>query len=144
MSRRTGVKENGKTAYLKLYETLREKIQNGTLSRGERLPSRRQLAQDYGLSGITVEHSLELLCQEGYTEARPRSGVYVIYREADGFAQPERSPEKAPPERQEVMLPETDQIFPFPTLARAMSTRLMAKPVPFWDWIVEYSEVDIV
>lgn len=75
-----------KPEYLKLYETLREEIVSGAWAQGARLPSRRQLAGERGLSVVTVEHSLELLCQEGYVESRPRSGYYVIYRDGDGFA----------------------------------------------------------
>ncbi len=38
------------------------------------------------MSAVTVDHSYELLCDEGYIESRPRSGYYVIYRGDDGFA----------------------------------------------------------
>lgn len=116
--------EREEKAYLKLYETLREEILKGSLRTGDRLPSRRQLAQEYGLSGMTVEHSLELLCQEGYAEARPRSGVYVLYRESDGFARPAENREKrtenaeSRPNAETVRRPE--QTFSFPAMARAM------------------------
>ena len=75
-----------KPEYLILYEYLRDEIVKGAWPCGARLPSRRQTAVDRGLSAITVEHSYELLCQEGYVEARPRSGYYVVYRQSDGFA----------------------------------------------------------
>ena len=39
-----------------------------------------------GVSTVTVEHAYELLCDEGYIEARERSGFVVIFRESDGFA----------------------------------------------------------
>ena len=80
------MKEKQKPAYLQLYETLREEIIQGVWKSGERIPSRRQTARDRGLSEVTVEHSYELLCQEGYIESRDRSGFYVIYRAGDGFA----------------------------------------------------------
>ena len=75
-----------KPEYLKLYEIMRNEITSGSWANGAQLPSRRQTALDRGLSAVTVEHSYELLCQEGYAEARPRSGYYVCYRRADGFA----------------------------------------------------------
>ena len=78
--------ETRKPEYLKLYEYMRGEITRGVWPAGSRLPSRRQMALDRALSAVTVEHSYELLCQEGYVQARPRSGYYVSYRSADGFA----------------------------------------------------------
>ena len=43
--------------YLKLYEELRDGIVQGSWPCGARLPSRRQVAQERGLSIVTVEHS---------------------------------------------------------------------------------------
>ena len=105
-----------KPEYLKLYEFLRDEITRGAWPYGARLPSRRQTALDRGLSAITVEHSYELLCQEGYAQARPRSGYYVAYRQSDGFAAPETQP------RFHVPVPggEGEDTFPFNVLARAM------------------------
>ena len=57
--------ERQNPAYLKLYETLREKITQGVWAYGDRIPSRRETAREEGLSVITVEHSYEQLCQEG-------------------------------------------------------------------------------
>ena len=89
--------EEKKTAYLQLYETLRQQIVQGIRPYGEKLPSRRQTARDRHVSPITVEHSYELLCQEGYIESRARSGFYVIYRSQDGFAQPDGPARPLPP-----------------------------------------------
>ena len=47
-----------KTAYLALYEAVRQEITEGTWPYGTRLPSRRQMARDRGVSVITVEHSV--------------------------------------------------------------------------------------
>lgn len=114
-----------KPEYLKLYEYLRDEITRGAWPCGARLPSRRQTALDRGVSAITVEHSYELLCQEGYAEARPRSGYFVIYRQGDGFAAAEHAeptehaepvPARPLPERS---LGEADA-FPFSVLAKSM------------------------
>ena len=106
-----------KPAYLALYESLREEILSGARPYGSRLPSRRSLARDRGVSGVTADHCVELLCEEGYAEARPRSGYYVTYRESDSFAQP-----SSRPERRAAPLPSAPDrdAFPFPTLARVM------------------------
>ena len=135
--------QDGHPAYLRLYILLREEILRGDRQYGEKLPSRRELAREHGLSVITVEHSLDLLTQEGYVEARPKSGYYVIYRETDGFV---RAAEQHRPETPETMSragteneggktaggaedgawtdvtvnPRPEETFPFSTLARTM------------------------
>ena len=72
-------RHSGESAYLQLYRQLREDIVSGLLPRGAKLPSKRLLAEELGVSVITVEHALALLCDEGYAEARPRSGFYVCF-----------------------------------------------------------------
>jgi GntR family transcriptional regulator/MocR family aminotransferase len=106
-----------KPAYLTLYEALREEIVSGVRPFGSRLPSRRVLARDRGVSAVTAEHSVELLCEEGYAESRPRSGCYVVYRESGGFTLP-----AAPPFPRVPPVPPSPgrDTFPFPTLARVM------------------------
>ena len=106
-----------KTAYLALYESVRQQIMEGTWPYGARLPSRRQMARDRGVSVITVEHSYELLCQEGYMESRPRSGFFVCYRQGDSFAQPSASESAHPVDRFPVP---PENAFPFSVLARTM------------------------
>ena len=110
------MKEN-KPAYLTLYESLREEIVSGVFPFGSRLPSRRVLARDRGVSAVTAEHSLELLCEEGYAEPRPRSGCYVIYRDSDGFTLPAAVPERRLPPAAPAPGRNT---FPFSALARTM------------------------
>lgn len=73
-------------AYLQLYRQLREDIRRQVYPHGTRLPSKRLLAQECGISTITVEHTYELLCDEGYAEARQRSGYFVTFRTDQGFA----------------------------------------------------------
>ena len=106
-----------KPAYLALYESLREEILSGIRPAGSRLPSRRSLARDRGVSEITVDHGIELLCEEGYAEARPRSGVFVTYRDGGGFSVPSVPSAPAP---SFIPRPEERNTFPFPTLARVM------------------------
>ncbi len=78
-------------AYIQLYRQLRKDITDGIYKYGTRLPSKRLLAEESGVSVITVEHSYCLLCDEGYTEARERSGYFVIYKENDFLAPDEKT-----------------------------------------------------
>jgi len=105
-----------KPEYLILYEILRDEITSGSWPFGARLPSRRQTALDRGLSAVTVEHSYELLCQEGYIQAWPRSGYYVIYRSGDGFAASDGQPLR----HAAVDATDAEDTLPFSVMARAM------------------------
>lgn len=71
------------SAYMQLYRQIKEDITKGFYPYGSRLPSKRLLAEETGASVITVQHAYALLCDEGYIEARERSGYFVIYRETD-------------------------------------------------------------
>ena len=111
--------ERKKPAYLQLYEALRQEIIGESWAWGARLPSRRQLARERGKSVVTVEHSYELLCQEGYIEARPRSGYYVIYRARDSFFSAQARP-ALPPLPAPSFSREGENAFPFSVLAKTM------------------------
>ena len=101
-------------AYRRLYDSLRQEILDGAWAYDARIPSRRQMAAESGLSAVTVEHAYELLCQEGYIEARPRSGYRVIYRESDGFIPSNSNYVRV------VAAPVEPQAFPFSVLAKTM------------------------
>ena len=72
--------------YLQIYKQIREDIIAENYPYNSKLPSKRSLAEEIGVSTITVEHAYALLCDEGYVEARERSGFVVIFRKSDGFA----------------------------------------------------------
>lgn len=72
--------------YLQIYEKLRKDIITEHYPYHTKLPSKRGLAEELGVSTVTVEHAYALLCDEGYAEARQRSGYLVIFRKTDGFA----------------------------------------------------------
>ncbi|MBO4762298.1 MAG: GntR family transcriptional regulator, partial [Lachnospiraceae bacterium] len=78
-------------AYLQLYRLFVRDITSGVYPCGSKLPSKRTITDDVGVSVITVEHALSLLCDEGYIESRERSGYYVIYREGDFLTDPVHS-----------------------------------------------------
>ncbi len=71
--------------YIQIYERLKSEIVSGDYPFGSRIPSRKTLAAEMDVSVITVKHAYELLCDEGYLEARERSGYYVAFRKEDGF-----------------------------------------------------------
>lgn len=62
-----------------LYDTLRGAMLEGRLRAGTRLPSTRTLAQELGLSRITVMNAFDQLFSEGCLEGKVGSGTYVVY-----------------------------------------------------------------
>ena len=72
--------------YLQIYKQIRDDIISEIYPFNTKLPSKRSLAEETGVSTITIEHAYALLCDEGYVEARERSGYVVIFRKTDGFA----------------------------------------------------------
>lgn len=65
---------NDRPVYLQIYRLLRADIVGGAFAYGSRLPSKRLLAEELGVSTVTTEHAYDLLCEEGYAQARERSG----------------------------------------------------------------------
>lgn len=106
---------SGERAYLQLYHQLRRDIVAGGYPLGAKLPSKRLIAMETGVSVITAEHALAILCDEGYLESRERSGYFVSFSAADCF----------PVAEEELPAPGTaargtEDAFPFPSLARTM------------------------
>ena len=67
----------GLSLYEYLYRRLRDDILSGKLAAGERLPSKRALAEHLRVSVITVEGAYRQLEAEGYVDARPRRGFFA-------------------------------------------------------------------
>lgn len=79
-------KNKGESAYLQLYKQVRQDIVEGIYPFGSKLVSKRIIADELGISTVTVEHAYALLSDEGYIESRERSGYFVIFRTDDSFA----------------------------------------------------------
>ena len=80
------IDKDKRPVYLQLYKKIRDDIVAENYPYNTKLPSKRSLAEETGVSTITVEHAYELLYDEGYVESRERSGFIVIFRKNDGFA----------------------------------------------------------
>ena len=63
--------------YYSLYEKLKRDIISGEYKAGEKLPSKRVMADMTGYSQITVENAYGILEQEGYIIPKQRSGYFV-------------------------------------------------------------------
>jgi DNA-binding GntR family transcriptional regulator len=63
--------------YLRIAAELRRRITDGELGPGDRVPSTRQIAKDWGVALATATKVLNVLHQEGLVEAEPRVGTVV-------------------------------------------------------------------
>ena len=70
-------KSPGVPLYEALYRCIRGDILSGNLRPGEKLPSKRSLAQHLEVSKITVETAYNQLLSEGYISAREKVGYFV-------------------------------------------------------------------
>jgi GntR family transcriptional regulator len=63
--------------YVQLADELRQAIRAGDLKPGERLPSTRELADQYGIAAMTVTNAVRVLREEGLVIAYQGRGVFV-------------------------------------------------------------------
>lgn len=82
--------DHSQMRYLKIAESIAMPIRAGTLARGERIPSVRDLARQHSVSVGTVLQAYRMLEDSRLIEARPRSGYFVAARPAR-LAEPETS-----------------------------------------------------
>lgn len=71
--------------YRRIYDGIRNSILNGEFKAGLRLPASRVMAEELGVSRMTVMSAYEQLFAEGYLEGRPGSGTYVASRLPEEF-----------------------------------------------------------
>lgn len=70
--------KRGKTSlYEYLYKCIREDILSGHIVPGERLPSKREMAKNHGISVITVENAYAQLIVEGYIYTEEKKGYFA-------------------------------------------------------------------
>jgi len=70
-------KSPGVPLYEALYRCIRADILSGALKPGQKLPSKRALAQNLEISKITVEGAYSQLLSEGYIRAQEKVGYFV-------------------------------------------------------------------
>lgn len=88
--------------YLRIADELRQRIAEHEWEPGDRLPSRAQIGQEYGVGDNVVRRAQELLISQGVLEGRAGSGTYVAEPRqrvrmvrSSAREQPDRSPFRA-------------------------------------------------
>ncbi|MEV6166185.1 TetR/AcrR family transcriptional regulator C-terminal domain-containing protein [Streptomyces sp. NPDC052052] len=100
MTKATGAA--GDPPYLRIVAAIRRRIADGELAPGDRVPSIRQIAGEWGVALATATKALTTLRLEGLVEARPRIGTVVAGKTPAAPAR--RRPSPAPDPEQELSL----------------------------------------
>ncbi|MCW5580185.1 MAG: GntR family transcriptional regulator [Luteimonas sp.] len=66
--------------YHQMFSLLRDRILNGEIPHGSRIPTEFDLADSFGVSRITAKRALDELAAEGLVERRRGKGTHVIHR----------------------------------------------------------------
>ncbi|MGK5631416.1 GntR family transcriptional regulator [Streptomyces sp. URMC 123] len=98
-----GAERGAPPPYLRIVAEIRRRIDEGELAPGDRVPSTREIAREWGVALATATKALTRLSLEGVVEARPRVGTVVAARmeavrgpaAASAAARAARSPEPA-------------------------------------------------
>ena len=87
--------DQGEPLYIQIYQQIKQQIRSGTLPDNYRLPSKRQLASQMGISVNTVSAAYSQLVSEGFLSAQPQRGFFVCH--LDELIQNEITEEKQQP-----------------------------------------------
>jgi GntR family transcriptional regulator len=69
---------DARPVYRQVADHLRQAITSGAYAPGEKLPSGRDLAREYGIASMTVSSALKVLRDEGLIGSMQGRGVYVL------------------------------------------------------------------
>lgn len=72
-----GDDKSSPAVYKQIETSLRKRIKDGFWGAGTMLPSRRDLAKEYGVSSVTVERAITRLIADGLLRADDRRGTFV-------------------------------------------------------------------
>jgi GntR family transcriptional regulator len=68
--------------YLRIYQTLKRRLDDGELAPGSRLAPQRELSREFAVTLMTLRQAIALLEQEGLVVTRHGRGTYVAPRRA--------------------------------------------------------------
>lgn len=63
--------------YIQIHNDIKRSIESGKWKIGDRIPSERELAVDFGVSRMTLRQAVQTLVDEGILERHVGSGTYV-------------------------------------------------------------------
>lgn len=72
--------------HIRIVETIEQSLARGELAQGDRLPSERNLAAEFGVSRMAAREALQLLASRGLIAIKDRSRATILRSGAAGFA----------------------------------------------------------
>lgn len=116
-------KTRSEPLYIQIYQHIRADIELGNLPGGSRLPSKRELAVNLGVSVITIENAYAQLIDEGYVRSELKKGYFV-----EKIPASERPARPEPTSPSPVSASESEEeetgLFPFSVWAKLMREEL--------------------
>ena len=76
--------------YIEIAEKYKEYIKLGIIKNGEKLPSVREAAGDFGVNPNTIARAYSLLEEQGFVRALPKKGAFVIYGDGEQKSEPDK------------------------------------------------------
>lgn len=127
-------KAGANSLYHYLYQCIKKDIVNGNILAEEQLPSKRNLAQNLGISVVTVENAYAQLLAEGFIYSLPKKGFFVADINAAANAQTLRSRKKSRTRRLRVERPEESEHTNPKYIADFASNGSDIEAFPFTTW----------
>lgn len=115
-------KTSSEPLYVQIYTRVKDDIERGIVSANDKLPSKRSLATNLGVSVITVENAYNQLIAEGYIRSVPQKGYFA---EKLGAAIPAEKPAAFRPTPPAALESDSEnKLFPFTIWAKLMREEL--------------------
>ena len=127
-------KAGANSLYHYLYQCIKGDIVSGNILAEEQLPSKRNLAQNLGVSVVTVENAYAQLLAEGYIYSLPKKGFFVVDINAAANAQVHRNRKKPRTRRLRAELPEESEHTNPKYIADFASNGADIEAFPFTTW----------
>lgn len=120
------LKEGPTPYYIQIYESLKEAIITGKFKAGEKLPSKRNLANHLNVSQMTILNAYHQLQEEGYIYSKEKSGYFVEEASHLTFLEPLPKFKTKVNLKDEAFENVEPELFPFDTLKK-LSNQLFSE-----------------
>jgi len=127
-------KAGANSLYHYLYQCIKKDIVSGNVLAEEQLPSKRNLAQNLGVSVVTVENAYAQLLAEGFIYSLPKKGFFVADIKATINAQMPHNHKKLRTRRLRAELPEESEHTNPKYIADFASNGADIEAFPFTTW----------